>query len=150
MEFSKLNLLGKPINSNPMPYLSPKNTGQQVLEVTYGHNDNGGKRYTYVGNTHRTGDIVTPFVTHPQSGKTYRTLAVVRATHALNTKGGQQSLNNVAQNNIRVKKLGATHQAWLPGYKAQKEQDPSFTAEKWAERAKMQKVNHLGETVKND
>lgn len=147
MEFSKLNIFGESKPKSTMPYLSPKNKGQQVLEVTYGHNDNGGKRYTYVGNTHRTGDIVTPFVTHPTSGKTYRTLAVVRATHNLNA--GQEQLNALANSGIRVKKIGDTHQAWLPGYQQRKAQDSTFTAKKWAQEAQMRKVNHLGE-VKND
>lgn len=152
MEFSKLNMFGNAIKPKQMPYLSPKNTGQQVLEVTYGHNDNGGKRYTYVGNTHRTGDIVTPFVTSPKSGKTYRTLAVVRATHSL--KAGEGNLKALSESGIPVKKIGATHQTWLPGYKAQKEADPAFTAKQWAENAKqknennvMKKINHYGDTV---
>ncbi len=151
MEMKKLDTLGRVPGQNKMPYLSPKNKGQQVLEVTYGHIDKG-PRYTYVGNTHRTGDIVTPFVTHPKSGKTYRTLAVVRATHAL--QNGQGQLDKLAVNGIPVKRIGATHQNWLPGYKEQKEQNPSFTAKEWAQEAykkyedrTMQKVNQYGKPI---
>lgn len=143
MEIKKLDTLGNILGQRQMPYLSTKNKGQQVLEVTYGHNDNGKQRYTYVGNTHRTGDIVTPFVTN-KNGKTYRTLAVVRATH--NLKNGERLLQNLP---VPVKKIGATHQAWLPGYQERKEQDPNFTAKQWAQEAKnrIQKIDQFGKPI---
>ena len=145
----KLNSLGNIIERNKnMPYLSDKNKGQQVLEVTYGHNDNGKQRYTYVGNTHRTGDIVTPYVTNPKSGKTYRTLAVVRATHSLNA--GKGLVTGLQAQGVPVKKIGSTSQTTLPGYLARKAEDSSFTAKQWAQEAKereMKKTDQFGNTV---
>lgn len=147
MIMKKLNSLGNIIERNKnMPYLSPKNKGQQVLEVTYGHNDNGQQRYTYVGNTHRTGDIVTPYVTHPKTGKTYRTLAVVRATHSL--KAGQPLITGLQAKGVPVKKIGSTSQTTLPGFMERKRLDPNFTAKQWAQEARenqMQKINQFGQ-----
>ena len=70
----KLNAMGE------SQQRTPKYGGAQIINVTYGHNGSG-KLYSYYGTNKRTGDIVTPEVTHPKSGKTYRTLAVVRSTH---------------------------------------------------------------------
>lgn len=149
MNTKKLNLLGNIIERNKnMPYLSDKNKGQQVLEVTYGHNDNGKQRYTYVGNTHRTGDIVTPYVTNPKSGKTYRTLAVVRATHSL--KNGQGMVTKLQSQGKPVKRIGPTSQTTLPGFISRKSEDQTFTAKQWAQEAKnqqMQKLNQFGEPI---
>ena len=68
----KLNTMGQ----------TPNSGGNQIVNVTYGHHGSG-KLYSYYGSNKRTGDIVTPEVTHPKTGKTYKTLAVVRSTHSV-------------------------------------------------------------------
>lgn len=98
--------------------------GGQIINVTYGHNG-GGKLYSYYGANKRAGDIVTPEVTHPKSGKTYKTLAVVRSTH--NAGQGEATMNYL-QGKIpgsngeyigkptSMKYIGKTDQKSLPGY----------------------------------
>lgn len=114
----KLNTLGKPIQSQS------KYGGAQVINVTYGHNGSG-KLYSYYGTNKRVGDIVTPEVTHPKSGKTYRTLAVVRSTHnagngtdTLNYLQGRQPGSNgqMIGKPVGMKYIGKTDQKSLPGY----------------------------------
>lgn len=73
----KINVMGK-TNSQPQPNNNPK----QIVNVTYGHNGSG-KLYSYYGQNKRAGDIVTPEVTHPKSGKIYKTLAVIKSTHTI-------------------------------------------------------------------
>ena len=91
----------------------PNNNPLQVVNVTYGH-EGSGKLYSYYGQNKRTGDIVTPEVTHPKSGKTYKTLAVVRSTH--NIKNGQDTVDYLHGKNINLKTIGKTDQKSLPGY----------------------------------
>lgn len=100
----KLNIMGQ------VPH---QNNGQQIVNVTFGHNGSG-KLYSYYGTNKRTGDIVTPEVTHPKSGKTYKTLGVVRSTHKL--PQGQDTVNYLNNKNIGLKTLGKTDQKSLPGY----------------------------------
>ncbi len=106
-KMQKLNTMGQ--NANPQPNNNPK----QIVNVTYGHNG-GGKLYSYYGQNKRTGDIVTPDVTNPKSGKTYRTLAVVRSTHTL--PQGQDTVRYLNGKNIKIKTIGQTDQKSLPGY----------------------------------
>lgn len=98
--------------------------GAQIINVTYGHNGSG-KLYSYYGTNKRVGDVVTPEVTHPKSGKTYKTLAVVRSTH--NAGQGQETVDYVTgrQPNRKgeyinrptnLKWIGKTDQKSLPGY----------------------------------
>lgn len=91
----------------------PNNNPLQVVNVTYGHHGSG-KLYSYYGQNKRTGDIVTPEVTHPKSGKVYKTLAVVKSTHQV--KNGQNTIDYLTNNNMPMKTLGKTDQRSLPGY----------------------------------
>lgn len=102
----------------------PKYGGAQIINVSYGHNGNG-KIYSYYGVNKRAGDIVTPEVTHPKSGKTYRTLAVVRNTHnagqgvpTVDYLQGKRSgdLGQVIDRPRGLKWIGKTDQKSLPGY----------------------------------
>lgn len=103
---------------------TPKYGGAQVINVTYGHNGSG-KLYSYYGTNKRTGDIVTPEVTHPKSGKVYKTLAVVKSTHNIvqgkdtldYLQGRQQgALGNYIDKPRGMKWIGKTDQKSLPGY----------------------------------
>ncbi len=116
----KLNTFGNiPQNKSTSKY-----GGAQIINVTYGHNGSG-KLYSYYGTNKRTGDIVTPEVTHPKSGKTYKTLAVVRSTHNAgqipNTldylQGKKQNTFGESINKPHnMKWIGKTDQKSLPGY----------------------------------
>lgn len=113
----RLNAMGETQakqNGNPM----------QIVNVTYGHNG-GGKLYSYYGQNKRTGDIVTPEVTNKKSGKTYKTLAVVKSTHNANNmqptedflEGKTQGrLGQMVGSPIKLKTIGKTDQKSLPGY----------------------------------
>ena len=104
----KLNTMGQ-VNSQPNSNNNPK----QIVNVTYGHNGSG-KLYSYYGQNKRAGDIVTPEVTHPKSGKIYKTLAVVRSTHTL--PQGADTVSYLKGKNIGMKTIGKTDQKSLPGY----------------------------------
>lgn len=104
----KLNTMGQ-VNSQPNSNNNPK----QIVNVTYGHNGSG-KLYSYYGQNKRAGDIVTPDVTHPKSGKIYKTLAVVRSTHTL--PQGTDTVSYLKGKNIGIKTIGKTDQKSLPGY----------------------------------
>lgn len=99
----KLNTMGQ----------TPNSGGNQIVNVTYGHHGSG-KLYSYYGSNKRTGDIVTPEVTHPKTGKTYKTLAVVRSTHSV--PQGQNTISYLKNRNINLKTIGKTDQKSLPGY----------------------------------
>lgn len=99
----KLNTMGQ----------TPNTGGNQIVNVTYGHHGSG-KLYSYYGSNKRTGDIVTPEVTHPKTGKTYKTLAVVRSTHSV--PQGQNTVSYLKNRNINLKTIGKTDQKSLPGY----------------------------------
>ena len=99
----KLNTMGQ----------TPNSGGNQIVNVTYGHHGSG-KLYSYYGSNKRTGDIVTPEVTHPKTGKTYKTLAVVRSTHSV--PQGQNTVSYLKNRNINLKTIGKTNQKSLPGY----------------------------------
>lgn len=104
----KLNIMGKPIGEE-----QSNNNATQIVNVTYGHHG-GGKLYSYLGKNKRAGDIVTPYVTNKKSGKTYKTLAVVRSTHQANQ--GQDTVDYLNNKNIKMKTIGKTDQTSLPGY----------------------------------
>ena len=93
--------------------LKPNNNPMQIVNVLYGHNGSG-KTYSYYAQNKRAGDIVTPEVTHPKSGKTYKTLAVVQSTH--NLKKGQDTIDFLNAKNKKIKTIGKTDQKSLPGY----------------------------------
>lgn len=120
----KLNTMGNTSQPQGQVKNAPKYGGAQIINVTYGHNGSG-KLYSYYGANKRAGDIVTPEVTHPKSGKTYKTLAVVRSTH--NAGQGKSTLDylqgrepNSQGNYINspkgMKWIGKTDQKSLPGY----------------------------------
>lgn len=114
----RLNAMGQVIRPKV------KYGGAQIINVTYGHNGSG-KLYSYYGTNKRVGDVVTPEVTHPKSGKTYKTLAVVRSTH--NAGQGVDTVNYLQQKQPgangqfinkpkNLKWIGKTDQKSLPGY----------------------------------
>lgn len=88
-----------------------------IVNVTYGHQGSG-KLYSYNDPTgkHRTGDEVVVPVTHPKSKKTYRTLAVIKSTHATNTAGERSNKEYLEQRGIGLKSLSGVSQKTLPGY----------------------------------
>ena len=102
-QMQKLNVMGEVPNNNPL----------QIVNVNYGH-EGSGKLYSYYGQNKRTGDVVTPEVTHPKSGKVYKTLGVVQSTHRL--PQGQDTINYLTNKGIKIKTLGKTDQKSLPGY----------------------------------
>ena len=151
----KLNTLGRPQEQ-------PRYGGGQIINVTYGHNGSG-KLYSYYGANKRVGDIVTPEVTHPKSGKTYKTLAVVRSTH--NAGNGTDTLNYLQQRRqgslgqtiskpVGMKWIGKTDQKSLPGYYPGWDKDAKAAYELKLETLarddipKMQKLSLLGEINK--
>ena len=84
--------------------------------MLYGHNG-GGKVYNYLGKeTLRTGDLVTPEVTHPVSGKTYKTLGRIVYTRDANGAPAEQTLDKLSDEFVMLKTLGSTDQRSLPGY----------------------------------
>jgi len=150
----KLNTMGQ--------VKQPKYGGAQIINVTYGHNGNG-KLYSYYGTNKRVGDVVTPEVTHPKSGKTYKTLAVVRSTH--NAVQGKDTLDylqgrkqGALGNNIDkprgMKWIGKTDQQSLPGYyqgwekDAQAAYDLKMEVRKRDDIPQMQKLSLMREVDK--
>ena len=104
----------------------------RVVGVLYGH-DGGGKVYNYLGReTLRTGDYVTPEVTHYISGKTYKTLGRIVYTESSSGENGERTLEYLSSKNVNIKEIGHTDQRALPGYY------PG-----WGER--MRKLNVFGE-----
>ncbi len=86
----------------------------KIISVSYGHGTRGsngklspsGKLYDYgTDKEYRTGDVVVVPVTHPKSGKTYNTLAVVRLTSKLDSAGGQAKADHITdpKNGIKAK-----------------------------------------------
>ena len=88
----------------------------RLVGVLYGHNGSG-KVYNYLGKeTLRTGDLVTPEVTHPVSGKTYKTLGRIVYTRDANGAPAEQTLGKLSDEFVMLKTLGPTDQRSLPGY----------------------------------
>lgn len=153
MQFQRLNafgeVVGKPTD-RPTSRVGQKN--QRQVGILYGHNG-GGKVYNYLaGENVRAGDIVTPTVTHPKSGKTYKTLGRVVSTRNALGAPAQNTAGYLAERGIMMKTLGSTNQTALPGFKERKAQDPNFTTQQWAKEAKerydkkiMRRLNSVGE-----
>ncbi len=143
-QIQKLNSMGVPIKTS-------NTTPMQVVNVTYGHQDSG-KLYSYYGKGKRTGDIITPKVTHPQSGKVYKTLAVVKSTHELGK--GKDTFGYLHDKDIPIKPIGKTEQTKLPGYYPGWDKDAKAAYElkqdilSNTEMPKMQKLSLLRE-IKN-
>lgn len=124
--------MGKPMQ-NPTSRIGVNNARQ--VGVLYGHNG-GGKVYNYLGGEGlRVGDTVTPTVTHPKSGKDYKTLGrIVRTQDSLGSSAGNTA-DYLTNKGIMMKTIGATDQQSLPGFKAQHDADPNFTAKQWKQEA---------------
>lgn len=101
-----------------------------IVNVNYGH-EGSGKLYSYYdpkGN-HRTGDTVVVPVTHKDSKKNYKTLAVIRSTHSDGSAGDKKNREFLQKENIGLKSISSgVSQKTLPGYYAG-----------WAEDAKARK-----------
>lgn len=157
--FARLNALGEEVGAptqHPTSRLGQNN--QRQVGVLYGHHGSG-KVYNYLAGTGvRTGDIVTPNVTHPKSGKTYKTLA--RVVYTRDSMGGAagDTAGELSGRGILLKNVGRTDQQSMPGFRERKEEDKSFTAKKWQEEAdkryeeqkkqrlNMQRLNPMGES----
>jgi hypothetical protein len=147
--FERLNAFGETVGKpteRPTSRIGQNN--QRQVGVLYGH-QGGGRVYNYLaGEGVRSGDIVTPTVTHPKSGKTYKTLG--RVTNTRDALGGAagDTAAHLAGQGILMKTLGPTDQTSLPGFEARKAQDPSFTARQWAQEAKAKYDNEIMQRFK--
>lgn len=118
----------------------------QIVNVTYGHNGSG-KLYSYYGQNKRAGDIVTPEVTSKKTGKTYKTLGVVRSTRL-----ASNAINTIAKVG-NIKSLGATEQRSLPNYYKgwDKDAQAAYNLKKEIQLdssiPKMQKLNLFGKIL---
>ena len=113
----------------------------RLVGVLYGHHG-GGKVYNYLASdSARTGDIVTPMVTHAVSGKTYKTLGRIVSTQDAYGENAQNIEGVLSGDGILLKKLGHTDQRSLPGYY----RDWGKDADTRYEKAKMRRLNSLGE-----
>ncbi len=155
--FARLNALGEEVGAptdKPTSRLGQNN--QRQIGVLYGHNGSG-KVYNYLaGSGVRVGDLVTPYVTHPKSGTTYKTLA--RVVYTRNSTGGAagETAGELSNRGILLKNVGRTDQQSLPTFKARKSVDPTFTAKRWEQEAAakqqqqtMQRLNPMGDAPKN-
>lgn len=146
----KLNSMGE-ISQAPQSPNKPNGNSSQVINVTYGH-FGGGKLYSYYGQNKRAGDIITPEVTHPKSGKKYKTLAVVKSTHQ--APQGQDTVNYLNNKNVDVKTIGKTDQKSLPGYYQGWEKDAKAAQELKRDTLvrsdipQMQKMSLLNQIIK--
>ena len=153
--FARLNSFGEMVGSpteRPTSRIGQNN--QQLIGVLYGHNGSG-KVYNYLGGEGlRTGDIVTPEVTHCKSGKAYKTLARVVTTKKATGDAAQNTMGYLSGNGNLIKTIGSTDQKSLPGFQARQQEDPNFTAKQWQEEADkqykqqvMQRLNPMGSTA---
>lgn len=89
---------------------------EKIVGVLYGHNGSG-KVYDYLARgTARTGDLVTPEVTHAVSGKTYKTLGRIMYTRAADGTASERVKTALSDKGVDLKKIGHTDQRSLPGY----------------------------------
>lgn len=158
MKIQKLDPMGEPISDyGDMNDYVPKQK-ERLVGVLYGHTK-GGKVYNYkAGGNFRTGDTITPKVTHWKSGKVYNTLGRIVSTRDFDGSAAGRTKSFLGNKDIGLKSLEPTNQTSLPGYVSRKEKDPNFTARQWAEEAKererasinarMRKVNSMGAVVK--
>lgn len=153
MKFERLNAMGEVVGKpTDKPTSRIENNNERQVSVLYGHNGSG-KAYNYLaGKSVRAGDIVTPMVTHPKSGKTYKTLAVVQSTRDSTGSAAGDTAAHLASNGTMMKHIGVTEQRSLPGFKQRQAQDPNYTAKQWAQDAKtdydnsvMRRLNSIGE-----
>lgn len=151
--FARLNSLGETVGKpTPKPTSRIGRQNQKQVGVLYGHNG-GGKVYNYLGGQGlRAGDVVTPEVTHPKSGKTYKTLARVVSTRDATGTAAGETAGYLSGQGILMKTIGPTDQRSLPGYQARAAQTPGFTAKQWQAEADdkykqtiMCRLNPLGE-----
>ena len=152
-DFARLNAMGE-VADRPAdrPAINTSDNTRRQVGILYGHTK-GGKVYNYLAcDGVRAGDTVTPEVTHYKSGKTYKTLGHVVMTRSASGGPAGDTAAHLESQGIPLKTLGPTNQASLPGYKARKQQDPSFTARRWAEEAQerydnavMRRLNPFGE-----
>lgn len=155
-QMSRLNSqgedMGKP-TQNPTSRIGVNN--QRQVGVLYGHNG-GGKVYNYLGGAGlRVGDTVTPGVTHPKSGKDYKTLARVVMTRDSKGLPACDTSGNLSGKGIMMKTIGQTDQQSLPGFKVQQQANASFTAKQWKQEAnetyklsQAKRLNSTGEVSK--
>ena len=88
----------------------------RLVGALYGHNGSG-KVYNYLGKeTLRTGDLVTPEVTHAVSGKTYKTLGRIVYTRDAEGTAAEQTIDKLSADGVELKTIGSTDQRSLPGY----------------------------------
>lgn len=141
----KGNLMGQ-TNRQSNNNKQSSNNPMQIVNVTYGHNGSG-KLYSYYGQNKRAGDIVTPEVTSKKTGKTYKTLGVVRSTRL-----ASNAINTIAKVG-NIKSLGATEQRSLPNYYKGWEKDAQAAYDLKKEIQldssipKMQKLNLFGKIL---
>lgn len=136
MQMSKLNAMGEVADkTRPAPQNPIGQNCERQVGVLYGHNG-GGKVYNYLGGKNlRTGDFVTPEVTHPKSGKTYKTLARVVTTRDSLGEPAANTAGQLSGRGVLMKKIGQTDQRSLPGFKAKQEQNPGYTVGQWEQEA---------------
>ena len=137
--FARLNALGQEVGKpteNPTSRIGQNN--QRQVGVLYGHNGSG-KVYNYLASDSvRTGDTVTPEVTHPKSGKTYKTLGRIVYTRDAEGSAAGETAGYLSGQGIMMKTIGPTDQKSLPGY-----------YEGWGKNTQsMRRTNLLGEVPK--
>ncbi len=134
--FKRINAFGEEVGrptDKPTSRIGQNN--QRQIGVLYGHNGSG-KVYTYLAGANvRTGDYITPEVTHPKSGNIYKTLAKVVSTRDATSNAAQRVSDNLSSVGTLMKTVGPTDQKSLPGYQERRKQDPSFSAKKWEEES---------------
>lgn len=156
--FKRVNAFGEEVGrptDKPTSRIGQNN--QRQIGVLYGHKGSG-KVYNYLaGAGIRTGDYITPEVTHPKSGTKYKTLAKVVSTRDAEGNAAQRVTGYLSKKGIMPKTVGPTDQTELKGYQERLKQDPSFTAKKWeneaakrAKQEKMQRLNMYGNTGGNN
>jgi len=125
--------------------------------VLYGHNG-GGKVYNYLAPaTVKAGQVVTPEVTHPVSGKTYKTLARVVSTRDSLSSASQNTASYLSGKGIFLKTIGNADRGLqaekqLPGYYKNWGKDAKAQSELISEQRTLPGMivkNQAGENVKS-
>jgi hypothetical protein len=145
MQFSKPDLMGEAAGgSTDRPTSRMGQNNQKQVGVLYGHNG-GGKVYNYLAGQYvRAGDTVTPEVTHPKSGKTYKTLGRVVSTRNASGSAAEATSTHLSSQGIMMKTIGSTDQRSLPGYHKGWEQE----AQAKYDQQIMRRLNPMGEVTK--
>lgn len=143
--FAKLNAMGQEVGKpteNPTSRIGQNN--QRQVGVLYGHNGSG-KVYNYLASDSvRTGDTVTPEVTHAKSGKTYKTLGKIVYTRDSEGTAAGDTAGYLSGQGIMMKTIGPTDQKSLPGYHSGWGNDSA----RQSKSQTMQRLNMLGEILK--